>query len=214
MVLIFANGSIEEGEWLQDCLQQASVVIAADGGYRHLRALGVRPNILVGDLDSVPPDALTELESNGTQILRFAEDKDETDLELALLHAAATIDARICVVGALGGRLDQTLANILLLAHPGLVNRDVRLVSCYQQAWLIRDESRIVGRAGDRLSLIPIGGDARIGATQNLAWELANEELIFGQTRGVSNVMTADWASVSVSEGCVLCVHTDREWNR
>lgn len=214
MILIVANGNIEPGDWWRDHLQQASSVIAADGGLRHLLALEALPDLVIGDLDSSPPDRLAQLEENGIRVLRYPTEKDETDLELALVHAANADDEEIFVLGALGGRLDQTLANILLLAHPALAQTRVYLLTRHQRAWLIAGEETIHGSAGDRLSLIPLGGDAQIAATTNLRWELANERLLFGPARGLSNVMTADTATIKVQSGQVLCVHTDREWER
>ncbi len=214
MILIVANGNIEPGEWWRDYLRQAAIVIAADGGLRHLLALDALPDILIGDLDSLPPEGQSQLEGNGIQVLRYPAEKDETDLELALVHAAKMVSGEIFVIGALGGRLDQTLANILLLAHPALANTRVYLLTPHQRAWLIAGEETIRGSAGDRISIIPLGGDAEIAATTNLRWELLDERLQFGPARGLSNVMTADVATIRVHSGSVLCVHTDRAWDR
>ncbi len=214
MILIVANGNIEPGEWWRDHLRQANAVIAADGGLRHLLSLGVLPDLVIGDLDSLSPEELARLEGAGTRVLRYPAEKDETDLELALIHAARMVDEEVWVLGALGGRLDQTLGNILLLAHPALSRSRVCLLTQYQRAWLVTGEETVHGSAGDRISLIPLGGDAQIAFTTNLRWELSDEHLLFGPARGLSNIMTADKATISVRSGQVLCVHTDREWRR
>jgi thiamine pyrophosphokinase len=206
--LIFANGIIEEYAWIEPCFDGAAIVIAANGGVRHLQALGRRPDILVGDLDSLPKDSEEALQAAGVEIVRHPAAKNETDLELALLLAEQRFpQAAILIFGGIGGRLDQTLANILLLAHPALINRPVRFVEQRESAWLITDETEIHGRRGDTVSLIPLDGSARIVETSGLVWPLHHETLEFGPARGISNEMSGDRATVRLASGIVLCVH-------
>lgn len=213
-VLIFANGECEVGEWLRPHLVKASALIAVDGGTRHVLKMGLRPHFIIGDLDSLEPAAQTELAQAGVEIRRHPRDKDETDLELALLYAAATYpDQPIRIIGGFGGRLDQTIANILLLAHPGLRGRDIQLLDATQRAWLVHDQSTIIGIPGDTVSFIPLGGDVLIRQTSGLKWQLQGERLRFGPARGVSNVLLGTTAQVQVAEGVLLCVHIQRERN-
>ncbi len=210
-VLIFANGVIEDLAWVEAYLGRARAVIAADGGIRFPLALGQIPDTLIGDLDSLPPGIEAEIEGWDMEVVRHPEAKDETDLELALLHARRRYpDAELLIVGGFGGRLDQTLANITLLAHPELLGRPVTYLDERETARLITSEATIDGRAGDTLSLIPIGGPARVRQTTGLRWPLHDETLAFGPARGISNEMTADRATVRVEEGVVLCVHTGK----
>ncbi len=207
-ILIFANGECELGEWLRPHLAQATVLIAADGGTYHLLKLGLRPHLIIGDLDSLDPAVQAELEQAGVEIRRHPRDKDETDLELALLHAAAAYPEQpVLIVGGFGGRLDQALANILLLAHPGLRGRDIQLIDAKQRAWLVYDQTTITGEPGDTVSFIPLAGDVHIRQTTGLKWQLHDEWLHFGPARGVSNVLLGTTAQVQVAEGVLLCVH-------
>ena len=123
-------------------------------------------------------------------------------------HAAATYpDQPIRIIGGFGGRLDQTIANILLLAHPGLRGRDIQLLDATQRAWLVYDQATITGTPGDTISFIPLGGDVLIRQTIGLKWQLQGERLRFGPARGVSNVLLGTTAQVQVAEGVLLCVH-------
>ncbi len=126
---------------------------------------------------------------------------------MRLLYAAQHYSDPIQIYGAIGGRLDQTLANISLLAHPTMVGRDVRLVQPNEEVWLVSDQSSIVGSVGDTVSLLPFHGDAVVRATTGLRWPLQNETLHFGRARGVSNEMVDTVASVEVSSGQLICVH-------
>lgn len=208
-VLIFANGDLQPGKWIEPYLDKATLVIAANGGLKHVLALKLRPDTLIGDLDSANEELLRQARMAGAAILEHPADKDETDLELALNYAAEKNPAEIFILAAFGGRLDQMLGNVQLLAHPRLANRSVKLVDARQSAWLVRDETTIRGKQGDTLSLIPLGGDVRIGSTVGLRWPLSDDVLEFGKARGISNVMTGDRAAVAVSSGLLLCVHTE-----
>ena len=204
--IIFANGELPNPQGVKELLRPGDLVIAADGGTRHALAAGVTPDVIIGDLDSLSPDKQASVEAAGTQIIRFSPDKDKTDLELALLHVVQGGATEAIILAALGGRLDQTMANVLLLARPELENIDVRIVEGAQEAFLIQDEATVQGRPGDTVSLIPLGGDALGVTAEGLEWPLREDTLRFGLARGVSNVLTAEQARVRVRQGLLLCV--------
>jgi thiamine pyrophosphokinase len=188
---------------------QGARIIAADGGSRHALALGLRVDDVVGDADSLTLDEKNVLQQAGVHFHPASPDKDETDLELALLLAAQEGAREIRILGALGGRLDMTLSNILLLTLPALVGLDVRIWHGQQTAWLIRPPGDgITGTPGDTLSLIPLGGDARRVRSMGLVYPLQDEDLHFGPARGVSNVLIGSRAAVRLEEGLLLVVHT------
>jgi thiamine pyrophosphokinase len=207
-VLIFANGEIEDTAWIRPYLDVAMAVIAVDGGTRHLHALNHLPDLLIGDMDSIPDRTRRWLENGNIPAQVHSPAKDETDLELALVYAARTYPEDILLFGILGGRLDQTLANIMLLTHPILAARRVQLITLRERAWLVTSQTEIKGSVGDLVSLIPLGGDVDVRTTTGLAWSLQNEHLIFGQARGISNIMTDSVAVVSIRTGFLLCIHT------
>jgi thiamine pyrophosphokinase len=218
MVVVVANGDLTEGEWLRPYLQQATAIVAVDGGLSHLQRLGITPDYLIGDLDSLTAAQKTAVTEANIQQISYSPQKDETDLELALLFACEQFpDAEIIVAGGFGGRLDQTLANLLLLAHPDLQNHPIRLLTRYQRAWLLTpaaSPAHIEGKIGDLVSLLPLGGDVTISKTDGLEWSLHEEKLTFGPARGVSNRLTAVSATVAISSGHLLIVHTDGDWGR
>jgi thiamine pyrophosphokinase len=207
-VLIFANGEMAEATWLYPYLARATAVIAADGGTRHLSALGHLPDVLIGDLDSVSPEVRREMEDGQTRVVTHDRAKEETDLELALRYAVVQYpQAPILIFATLGGRLDQTVANVMLLAHPAFRGRTIELVEPQQRAWLVESATRIHGRVGDIVSLIPLGGDVLVAETSGLRWPLSGERLLFGPARGISNEMTAELATLKLAAGRLLCVH-------
>ena len=209
-LLIFANGVLDKVEWIRPYLSQATAVWAADGGSRHLFRLGHLPDKVIGDMDSLEPAVRDWLTNNQVPFDQHPPEKDETDLELALLLAAKRPEDDIWLFGLLGGRLDQMLANIFLLNHPALANKTVQLITPTERAWLVRQQTDtdIVGQVGDLVSLIPLDGDAQGVSTTGLQWHLQAETLHFGQARGVSNRLTAEKAAVTLEKGLLLCVHT------
>ncbi len=207
-LLIFANGVLDEVEWIRPYLSQATAVWAADGGSRHLFRLGHLPDKVIGDMDSLEPELREWLIRNQVPFDQHPLEKDETDLELALLLAAERPGNDIWLFGMLGGRLDQMLANIFLLNHSALVGKTVQLITPTERAWLVRQQTEIAGKVGDLVSLIPLGGDAQGVGTTGLQWRLQAETLRFGQARGISNRLTAEKATVTLEEGLLLCVHT------
>ncbi|GAB4265330.1 MAG: thiamine diphosphokinase [Candidatus Promineifilaceae bacterium] len=206
-VLIFANGEESDVEWIRPYLGQASAVIAADGGTRYLYRLGHIPDVVIGDMDSLSLEQSRWLANGRTNMVHYPAEKDETDLELALQYATRHFDEEILVFAGLGGRIDQTLANIWLLAHPDWHGRTVKLVTKGQHLWLVTDKTAIHGQAGDTVSLLPLDGDVYITQATGLKWPLHNEMLLFGLSRGISNVMTAPQAEIVVGNGRLLVVH-------
>ena len=209
--VIIANGDPPDPETARRYADQADLLLAADGGARHALALGLVPHVVIGDLDSLNKDQQTCLRSAGARFIVHPAAKDETDLELALFYAVEQDADPIVVLAALGGRLDQLVANVLLLAMPALAGRDVRLIDGSQTAFVVRDQVTIIGVPGDTISLIPLGGDAKGITTRGLAYPLNEGSLPFGPALGVSNEMTTSQAHVQVRDGLLLCVHLSRQ---
>lgn len=207
-IVIIANGSLNHSP----ALLAGDTIIAADGGGRHCLALGVSPAVVIGDLDSLTDLELQALKELGAQIIQFPPRKDFTDLELALDYARSLTEqnrigeSEILILGALGERWDQTLANLALpVAFPEL---DVRLVDGNQEILYVRGGETVViqGRRGDTLSLIPLGGEARGVTASKLEYPLADENLSLGSTRGISNVLLEEEAQISLHAGLLVCV--------
>lgn len=210
--LICANGDPNDGLMVSRALRAlppTALIIAADGGARVARWYGLRPQIVIGDLDSIQHGDLAALERGGAQVLRYPPEKDQTDLELALTYAAERGATWIRVLGGIGDRLDQTLANVYLLGAPALAGRDVRLAAGRQEAWLIgAGQHPIAGAVGDTVSLLPVAGPAIGVTTDGLYYRLIAETLTYHQARGVSNVLSQPTAAITLTGGVLLVVHT------
>lgn len=192
-------------------IQQADLLIAADGGARYLLALDILPQIAVGDFDSIEPQALERLIAAGVEVQRHPVHKDETDLEFALLQALAHDAQQIYVLAALGGRADQHLANLQLLTHPALASVEVRLLQDRWEIFVIRESARLQGTAGDTVSLLPMTEVVQGIVTEGLYYPLRDEALRLGPARGVSNVLLSPAARVTIHAGMLLCMHEHQQ---
>ena len=203
--IIFANGELPNIEKARALVQTDDYIICADGGTRHALALGLKPNLIVGDLDSVTD---VELKIASAKIVQYPRNKNETDLELALNHALVKKTSSILIIGALGGRLDQTLGNISLLSDPRLATLDCQLDDGAEEVFFCRDRSKFEGRRGDVVSLIPWNDAVKGIRMRGLRWSLNNETLYPDKTRGISNEMLDAAAEVSIETGLLLVIHT------
>jgi thiamine pyrophosphokinase len=189
-------------------LPDDALVIAADGGLGLASALHLTVDVVVGDMDSASAEDLKRVARSGARIERHPTDKGATDLELALDEATAAGATEITVVGGSGGRLDHLLANAHLLSRHRYRHIALQWLTDAETVHVC-DPGRPVtirGAGGDRVSLIPIAGAAGGVVTTGLHWPLDREDLPAGSTRGMSNTMTAEKASVSVTDGILLVV--------
>ena len=205
-VVIFTGGD-PPGRQAVAGLPGDALVICADSGAHHALALGWRPHIVVGDLDSVVPTELAQAISLGAEILRHPVEKDQTDLALALdVAVARRPGARLVVVGGGGGRLDHLLANILLLASDAYVGHAVQARMGAAVATVVRGRSVLYARPGDLVSLLALGGYASGVTTHGLRYRLTDAVLQPGSSWGVSNAFDGEEASVEVLGGVLLAI--------
>lgn len=204
-IIIFANGNLPNLEKARQLIHLDDFILCADGGTRHALALGRTPNVIVGDMDSLPENFQPST-FNGEFVL-FPKDKNETDLELAINHALTLNPDQILILAALGGRMDQTLANIALLSNLQLATFNIKLTDGVEELFFCRDQVKVEGRSGDIVSLIPWQGEVIGVFTENLRWHLHHETLYPEKTRGISNELSADVATISITSGLLLITH-------
>jgi thiamine pyrophosphokinase len=204
--IVFANGELTHPESVTALIRDGDLIIAADGGSQHCAALGITPDLVVGDFDSLDESELEALKASGARLVRYDRRKNFTDLELALEHAHKNGASKALVFAALGRRWDQTLANLLLPAVQTLSGLEIRMIDGAQEISLLRggETCHLEGQAGDTLSLIPLTLEAQGVLTQGLEYPLNRETLYLGATRGISNEFSEPQASVSLEEGLLL----------
>ena len=189
--VIFINGDLSNLSGLK--LAKNDLLIGVDGGAKRL----AKPDLIIGDLDS-----LQQVPEN-IPVIKYPQDKDFTDTELALKYCQKQKIKAVIIVGFLGRRLDHMMANIMNLVKYDL---KITIIEGNQELFLVKDRVQITGKQGDLISLIPLLGDCRGVNTFGLKWRLQGENLKVGESRGVSNVMLGKKAKVSLKQGCLLVV--------
>lgn len=202
-IAIICNAPIENVAKVKEKIKTFPILIAVDGGANHCYKLGIRPDEIVGDFDSADPTVLKDFE--GVPKNKYPKDKDKTDLEIALeLLYHANIEC-ISVFGALGGRTDHTLGNLILLSrYPGKVFFETDK----ERLFVIDKQVEIATYPHQLISLIPLNGPVTGIDTKNLKWELKNGTLD-KQFIGISNEALGQRVTVSVREGDLLCCVND-----
>jgi thiamine pyrophosphokinase len=204
---LFLNGEFEQENTRAIPIKNESLIVAVDGGIRHLAALEIIPDILIGDLDSVEANQLRWCRQQNVVILQYPPEKNETDFELALEYVITQGAGKIIVFGALGGRIDHTLANISLISSSRYDGRDIKIIAAREEIFFIQPSCIVNGKTGDLISLLPWGNMVEGVTTTNLKYVLQDETLYPDRSRGMSNVMMADNAIIECRKGKLLCVH-------
>jgi thiamine pyrophosphokinase len=191
-----------------------ALVVAADGGAQQAARLGLRPDVVVGDADSIEPVVLEALQAAGARIRLLPTAKDASDTELAVTEARAAGAHAVTIIGALGGlRFDHALANVLLATGHRYPELELTLldgttrIRCLRATAGNHGELILSGRAGDMVSLFPVGTALGV-TTDGLQYPLSGESLPAGTSRGLSNVRLAATARVRLDEGALLIVET------
>ena len=185
--------------------------VASDGGAKHLRALGLTPDVIIGDMDSLPADHLADYERQGITIIRHPVNKDYTDTALALDYALGLHPAAIEIWGALGGRIDHALANIHMLIRGKEAGISTRLVDEYAETSIAGEEIRFDDAVGCLVSLIAMTPVVEDITLDGFEYALTHECLTMGESRGISNIIAASPASIRAGSGNLLVV---RYWRK
>lgn len=204
---IVVTGGVPVDSGLAAQLPQSDLVIAADAGLHAAHRLGLRVDLLVGDLDSVDATAVPD----DLAVERHPADKDHTDLALALRSAIARDARRVVVVSGGGGRLDHSLGNLLVLASPDYAALTVDAHIGDATVTVVRGERHMTAPVGTVVSLFAVGGPASGVTTAGLRYVLDDAVLEPLSSRGVSNVFAQPTASVRVDAGVVLAVRPGAE---
>jgi thiamine pyrophosphokinase len=192
-------------------LHPDDLIIAADGRTRRVNPIGITPNVIIRDFDSVDLNDIIYCQQAGVETTRYLLAKMKSDLELALVFALKSQGYPYIHRGALV-TVDMTIANVLLAVHIRFSQLSIRLLDGLTEFAVLRGESHvdINDRSGDTLSLIPIGGDAHGITTHGLVYPLADETLFFGSSRGVSNIIISK-AQVIIRAGILLVCISGKE---
>ena len=199
--VIIAGGSMSGYSYIKQLISPEDTIIAADSGYLHAKKLGLIPDIVLGDFDSlgfVPQDV---------PIIEVPAKKDLTDTELALHFARDKGIKDFLFLAAFGTRMDHTLANIFLLAQLLEYDESGQIIDEHNRVWITNAHLRIDVDTDAYLSLIPITNCFGV-TTENLAYPLSGAKLEVGKGLGISNLATKNPVQIRLTEGTLLVVQS------
>ena len=197
---------VASGQGPKLAIPHARSVVAADGGLQRAHELGLAVDVVVGDLDSVTPDALAAAEAAGVRVVRHPPAKDATDLELALDESVALGARRVLLVASSVGRLDHLLGSLLLLGSARYAALELDALVGDALVHVVRRERTLSGAPGELVSLLAVGSPALGVVTDGLEYPLRGETLEPGSSRGISNVFTGAEARIGLADGVLLAI--------
>jgi len=207
-IAVLANG-VWDLEWGKQALKEVDFLICADGGANYAALSSRIPDLVIGDLDSILPINLKQCENAGCVIERYPSEKDETDLELALLRAEEKArllgEQDIWLYGATGKRIDHFFGNVGLMLAYARKGYWLRIVDPEHELWIVQGREEICGSPGQEISLISLS-EKSVVSTEGLYYPLKKGVLLQERPRGVSNVFLREKAVVEVHEGWVMVV--------
>ena len=195
---IFGASEISDYTYYKDKIDENSYIICADGGIKHIEALGLTPDIIIGDFDS---SENTEKYSNK---IVYPAEKDDTDLGLALSYAYKKGFTKCVAIGCLGGRLDHTLANIHLLKYAYDKNIALELIDSNTKVILVKGNAELSNDGYKYISVFPLGDTARGISYEGLKYPLLNATLKAGLPIGVSNQFEGEKALIKSDDPVVV----------
>lgn len=211
--VVLLGGEMPQDERWWQIIRGAQMLAAADGGAALALKLGRRPDLLVGDFDSLDGTLVAECEQADVEMLRLPVMKDMTDGEYLLEELLERGYTRLLVLGALGGRPDMQLANIFGAAE--LARRGANILLAHDNALLIPmfagdgpdDAAELVlrGFAGKTFSQIAISERCRHILLDGFFYPL-DGELAQRQTLGLSNIIDRNEARLTLHGGTLLAV--------
>lgn len=210
MVLIVSGGDPPPRRLLKAKASQAELLIAADKGAWYCLKAGIRPGLVVGDMDSLPPEVLDELTSLGIEILRLERDKDETDTQVALEEAIRRGARAITILAALGTRFDHSLANVQLLTKAHAAGVTCSIITRHQELFIVQGTYTLVDAQGCTISFLPLDSVVKGITLRGFVFNLKDAEMEIGRPYGISNVVKQSTARIVVNQGRLLAVLTSR----
>jgi thiamine pyrophosphokinase len=205
--IIFYNGDLSDLTNAKKYIQSTDYIICADGGTKYALALDLKPDIILGDFDSLAPELQESLKGKKIEWIAYNQDKDETDSELALQYAIEKGYKTILLFGILGSRIDHMMTNIFALEYLLKKGIDATIIEGNKEIRVTDKAITLHGKSGDLLSLIPLKETVKKVTTKNLHYPLTHEDLYFGFSRGISNVFTQSTVEVVIGEGLLLVIH-------
>ena len=207
-IIIVSGGCSVDPVYLSKQIRKTKnyLIICCDGGARHLRNLSIKPNVIVGDMDSIDSAQLANYTAQGIKIIKFPKNKDFTDTELALDYALSLKPKRIIIWCALGGRIDHALANIFLLLKGQEKGIETSIMDEYCEIFVLDKEYFFINETGKTVSLLALTPKVTGITLSGFVYPFEKDTLKISESRGISNIIRNDRAIIKAEKGKLLVI--------
>lgn len=205
--LLIANGCIDNVQFYKEEVLgkvHYDIVVCADGGIENTLKLGLIPNIVIGDLDSITNDTMEMMVKENIKTIKYPKEKDETDTELVLDYLIKQRCSTVTMMGCLGNRMDHSLANIYLLKKLLKNKINGHIIDENNHITLIDNQIELIDKKEHIVSLIPLTDRVEGITTKGLYYPLDNALMLKEKPYGISNVIISNDAKVNISSGELL----------
>lgn len=204
--LIICNGNIRDYTFYNKYFEKADFIICVDGGAAHVRRFGAKPNVLIGDFDSILEDDFNYFKDDGIEIIKFPAEKDMTDTELAVDLAMDRGFDSIIIIGGLGSRIDHSLSSIFILKRLSDAGVSGVIADEYNEVTVIKEKIQLLKEDSIKVTLLPLTERVEGVTTKGLYYPLHNATIEMGSTWGVSNEFNSETAEVTIKNGLLLVI--------
>jgi len=208
--VVVLNGNFSSSDqFYKEIISESDIMLAADGGARLYEDLGIDPEYIIGDFDSLSKAELDFWKKRKVTLEQYPVDKDKTDGELAIDYCYNLNCNKIIILGGLGGRFDQQLANIYLLEYSLNLEIDALIKEAGLEIGIIEEGKEVSGHNGWHLSLLPLDKEVKNVSIYGTKYDTEGLDLLRSYTRGISNRVSKDNFMVTVGEGRLIYILHD-----
>ncbi|ACB84222.1 thiamine diphosphokinase [Natranaerobius thermophilus] len=211
-VAIFANGDYDNPQFYCEELEKSDYIIAVDGGANFLYKVDETPDLLLGDMDSITAEAYQYYSRLDIPIKHHPAEKDESDLELALVTGINLKPKEIFVYGAFGNRVDHLFANIMVMLNPIKNGIYTCLKDTCHEITITDSKLTLIGNPGDYLSLFALTQEVSGIYAHGVKYPLENDSLTMGPSRGLSNEFITEQVDIAIKTGYLLAIKVNTKF--
>lgn len=198
-IALVVNGEMNDYSLIKKFVLQYDRCVAVDGGLKHCQKMSIRPDLIIGDCDSIAEELLSNYRDIPIQV--FPVDKDDTDTALAIKLVNHEHVKKIGLFGAFGLRIDHSLGNLYLMSN---FPEKVIIETEKETTFIIQGEYTLHCKPGQTLSLIPLGDRATGVYTEGLKWNLTDATLD-NHFHSLSNICVETTVNIKINKGQLMC---------
>lgn len=188
-------------------INKYDIIIAVDKGLETLDNLDIKPNYIVGDFDSIKKEVLKKYQKTNIEIVELNPEKDLTDTHSAINLAIKLKSKNITILGAIGTRIDHTIANIHILKIAVDKNIDIKIINENNEITLIEHNVKLNKDKNYKyISLIPLTTIVENVTLKGLKYPLENRTLYIGDSLGISNEQLQNEAEIQLEKGILILI--------